>query len=350
MNVPARMRAQRFYGPEDLRLESVETPRIESGEVLIRTSHAGVCGTDVRIYRGTKRIAPPRIIGHEFAGTIATVGSDIDAYREGDRVTVHPMLSCGECYACRAGRPNICVHRTTLGYEIDGGFAEFIRIPAPFVAAGNIVPVPDGVETAIAGMAEPFAAAYHGIRQARITDGQLVVIVGAGPIGLGHVQMATRAGARVVVVEPEEWKRRLALELGAVEVIDPRGGTTERVCLDMSEGAGADTVIVDVGLPEVIEEALNLVKKGGRFVIFAGAPVGSTITIDPNRIHYREIECTGSSSSTPADLATVLDLVAKGELLLHELLTEILPIDRLVDALRNKGEYRVLKSVVETHA
>lgn len=350
MNVPNTMRAVRFYSPKDMRLERVGTPEIGAGELLIRIKFAGVCGTDVRIYRGTKRIPGPRIIGHEFAGTVVSVGAGVVGIEEGTDVTVHPMLSCGSCYACVAGKPNICVNRKTLGYEIDGGFADYVRIPADYVSSGNVVPIPEGVSLSLAGMAEPFAAALHGVERASIGNGDRVVIVGAGAIGLGHLQMAGQRGATVTVIEPVQWKRDLSVRLGAANVFDPDDGDLEAEVLEATAGEGADAVMVDVGIPSVMERSLSLVKKGGRFVLFAGAPHGSSMKIDPNWIHYREIDFTGSSSSTPEELAKVLQMVAAGRLDLQSLQSEILPLERFQDALERKASFEVLKSVLAVAA
>ena len=340
------MRALVFSAPKQMRLETVPVPKTGPGELLVRVRYAGVCGTDVRIYLGTKRIPTPRILGHEFAGEVVASGTETTGFAEGERVVVHPMLACGRCHACRAGRSNICLNRITLGYELDGGFADYVRIPAEFVSQGNVVHVPQSLPLRTAAVAEPFAAALHGIHRAQLSAGQSVLLVGAGPIGLGHVLLAATAGARVLVSEPDAQKRELATELGAQASIDPTAENVAQRVNDLTDGQGVDCVIVDVGVPSVVEDALQVVRKGGRFVLFAGMPAGDKIAIDPNWIHYREIDFTGSSSSTPSELSEVLQRAAEGRLPIERLITGEVPLDAWETAIANKSNYVGLKTVL----
>ena len=151
-----------FHSPGDIRVEHTDIPPITKDEVLVRVTYAGVCGTDNRIYQGTKKITGPRIIGHEFCGVITLAGKNVPDFSEGDRVTAYPTIACGKCYACRAGRKNICVNRTTIGYEIDGAFSQYVRIPAEAIAGGNLLHVPPTVGDKAAAISEPMTAAYHG--------------------------------------------------------------------------------------------------------------------------------------------------------------------------------------------
>ena len=155
------MKALVFQGPKQFEVKEVPIPQCGADEMLVRVRFAGVCGTDNRIYQGTKVIAAPRITGHEFSGTIKRLGSHVKGYQLGQRVSVYPMLYCGHCYCCREGRTNICVNRTTIGYEIDGGFAQYVKIPKRAIECGNVVPIPDNVSDEIAAISEPIAASYR---------------------------------------------------------------------------------------------------------------------------------------------------------------------------------------------
>jgi len=335
-----------FKAPKQFDIEDINIPEINSGEILIKVKYAGICGTDVRIYNGTKKISAPRITGHEFSGDIVDIGQGVSNFKVGDRVTVYPMIACGKCYACLSGRTNICVHRLTLGYEIDGGFAEYVKVPAEAVEKGNVIKLPHNVSYEEGAVSEPMTAAYHGIERSGIKSGDNVVIVGAGPIGLCHVQLAKlKEPKQIIVIEPDETKRRLAAEFGANTGIDP---VKENVCkkiLDLTFNEGADVVIMDVGLPKVIEESLVYVKKGGMFLLFAGCPVGASITIDPNIIHYKEIMFTGSSSSSPENQKTVLKLLSEGKLNLQKLITGVFALEEWEQAFNMKANYQGLKSV-----
>lgn len=342
------MKALVFHGVKDIRIEDVKIPEISDNELLVRVSYAGICGTDVRIYNGTKIIAAPRIIGHEFAGKIAKVGRNVKDYKEGERVTVYPMIHCGECYVCQDGRTNICVNRKTIGYEIDGGFAEYVRVPAEAIEKGNVVRIPDEVTDIEAAASEPLTAAYNGIKRCQIKEGDTIVIIGGGPIGLFHVQLARIEGAgKVILSEPQESKRKLAEELGADLCVNPLDEDITGILMDVTNGEGADSLLLDVGRPEVIESSLGLVKKGGRYVLFAGCPVGSKITIDPNVIHYREIDFTGASSSTPDNQRTVLDLIANGKVNMDLVITDIFALNDWKEGFENKTNYQGLKALID---
>ncbi len=341
------MRALVFHGPKDFSVETLPVPRITEDEMLVKVRYAGICGTDNRIYQGTKKIAAPRITGHEFVGDIVELGKNVDGFAPEDRITVYPMIPCGTCYACRSGRKNICVNRTTIGYEIDGGFAQYVKIPSAAIKAGNVLKVPENVPDRVAAASEPVAAAYHGIKRCGIRRGQTVLIVGAGPIGLFHTQLARlQSPSKIIVSEPREEKRELALEMGATDVIDSaKENVLERVG-ELTGGAGVDVLIFDVGLPKVMESSLDYVKKGGTFLIFAGCPAGSRITIDPNIIHYKEINFTGSSASTPEIHAEVLSLLSSGKLRIDGLISGILPLDRWREGFEMKNQYVGVKVLI----
>jgi len=340
------MKALYFLSPGQLELKEVEKPQAGPGEIIIKVAYAGVCGTDVRIYRGTKVIPAPRIIGHEFSGTIAEVGEEVEGWKPGDRVTVYPVIPCGTCYACQSGRPNICLNRTTIGYELDGAFAEYVKVPREAVLKGHVIPLPAEISLEEAAAAEPVAAAFQGLLRSRLSPGQDVCILGAGPIGLYHVQLSLWRGARnIIVSEPQEERRAQALKFRATAAVPPE--EIEKTVRDLTAGTGVDVVFIDVGLPQIITPALKLLKKGGTCVLFAGCPVGSTAQIDPNEIHYREIDLIGSSASTPENLATVLRLAARKFINIKDTIGDILPLEEWPKAFQMKEAYAGLKTLLK---
>lgn len=340
------MKALVFEGPQNIVIKDVPVPHVEQGEILVKVKFAGVCGTDIRIFQGTKAIKAPRITGHEFAGDITAIGDGVVGYEVGERVTVYPMLACGECYVCKEGRTNICVNRKTIGYEIDGGFAQYVKIPAAAVKNGNVIKLPDNISYQEAAASEPFAAALNGIHQAKLHEGQYLAVVGCGPIGLAHVQLGKQYKARVIAIEPQPAKRELADMLGAEYVVDPQTENLPARILEITGGRGVDSLLLDVGVPRVIEQSLQLVRKGGRFVLFAGCPQGSSITIDPNWIHYREIDFTGASSSTPENQREIVEMVNKGQISIKDLITSELPFGQWETAFNQKKNYIGLKAVL----
>lgn len=310
-----------FLGAQNMELQEVALRPLEAGEIRIRVHHAGICGTDLRIYSGTKLVAGPRVIGHEFVGNISEIAAGADGYSIDERVVVYPMITCGECYACLSGRKNICVNRRTIGYEVDGGFAEYVTIPAAAVRGGNVISVPPSLNDEAAAASEPVAAALQGIRQGAVGPGKTVLINGAGPLGLSHVQLSRLYGADLIVVsEPEEQRRITALEQGAHRAVHPAE-------IDALFGdTGPDIAFVDVGIPQLVETSVARLRKGGTCVIFAGMPPQSKISFDPNDLHYREIQIIGSSGSTPELQAEVLTQAAEGRIDLNALVSDVLPL------------------------
>lgn len=345
------MKALVYHGPKNFEVISVPIPVCNEDEILIRVKFAGVCGTDNRIYQGTKKISAPRITGHEFSGVIEKIGAHVEGYHVGQRVSVYPMIHCGQCYCCKAGKTNICVNRTTIGYEIDGGFAQYVKIPKEAIACGNVVPIPDNVSDEIAAISEPIAAAYHGIQQAKLQSGDTFVIVGAGPIGLFHTQLSRSFDlAKRIVVEPIAEKRQMALDMGADMVLDPASQNVSAAIAEATNGRGADSVIIDVGVPSVLEQALDYAKKGGRIVIFAGLPIGSTITIEPNKIHYKELVLTGSSSSSAHNQKEVFRLLSTGKIDTRGMISGCFALEEWQTAFEMKANYIGVKTIIDPWA
>lgn len=342
------MKALVFKGPKHFEVEKRPIPVISEDEILVKVKFGGVCGTDNRIYQGTKVIEAPRVTGHEFSGTITEIGRNVEGYRVGQRVSVYPMIYCGKCHCCQEGRTNICVNRTTIGYEIDGGFAQYVKIPKEAIACGNVVEIPNGVSDEVAAISEPIAAAYHGIQQADLKDGDIFVIVGAGPIGLFHVQLSKSVDLKkLIVIEPIAEKRMMAKEMGADIVIDPTCEDAKAIIMEASEKRGADAVIIDVGVPSVLEQSIGYVKKGGRFVIFAGNPVGSTVTLDPNVIHYKELVVTGSSSSSANNQREVFRLLDSGKVDCSQMISGVFSLEEWQTAFDMKANYKGVKTILD---
>lgn len=322
------MKALILSGPRQLGVRDIPEPAPGPGEVLVQVAFGGICGTDLRLYRGTKVVPYPRVIGHEFAGRIAASGPGVGDWAVGQRVVVYPTVSCGACYACLAGRPNICVRRRTIGYEWDGGFAEYVVIPAQAVGGGNVIAIPDALSDEEAALTEPVAAALMGIRRGGVTAGSQVLIFGAGPIGLAHVQLSRLAGATTVAVsEPQPARREAALAVGAAAAIDPSADSLAAVVQRIFGEPGPDIAFVDVGVPALVPTAVGLLRKGGRCVIFAGMAEGATSVLEPNTIHYREIDLVGSSSSTPQNQAEVLRSAVERRIDLRALLSDVLALE-----------------------
>lgn len=317
------MRAAVLHEPNRITVEDVPDPAAGAGELVVRVRAAAICGTDMRIFRGrkTKGVRYPSVIGHEFAGEIVEVGAGVTGFKPGDAVGVDPVFPCGRCAYCLSGRENVCANRQALGYEFDGAFAEYIRIPKIGLDRGNVFALPPGTDFGRAALAEPTACVMNGQDNMGIHLNDTVVILGAGPIGVLHLMVAQLSGARKVIVsEPNPKRRSEAAALGA-QVIDPRATDLVQAVREETEGLGADAVIVAIGVPAVAEQALTLGRKGARINLFAGFSVGDRPPMDVNLIHYNELIVTGASALTRRHYKKALGMISEGRLDVSHLIT-----------------------------
>lgn len=289
------MRALRFYEPGKVAVVEAETPHAGPGEVVLRVHATGLCNSDVRVYLGEKKAAAGVIPGHELSGEVAEVGAGATA-REGDVVSLCPILCCGTCSFCRDGFRNRCPSRRTLGYDLDGGIAEFVRVPAPLVAMGHLLPVEAGLPAHLRALLEPLACVLNSIESLGVRAGSPFAIVGGGPMGLMHLVVAKRYGAGpILVVEPDARRREVALTLGADAVATPEDAPA--LGRDLARGEGFPAVAMAVGLANAMPTALALVRRLGSINLFAGFPPGSKHELDLNQVHYDEVRIFGTQNA-----------------------------------------------------
>jgi len=335
------MRALAYRGPDGLVLEERPQPRPEEGEVVVHVDACSICGTDLRIAAGTHRAfadANGRIPGHEIAATVVEPGEDADV-ESGTRVFVAPNYGCGACRACLRGDVNLCARTRAIGITDDGGFAEFLRLPRELVEQGNLLAIRDGADPGAVAIVEPLACALRGSRACRIGDGDLVIVFGAGPVGLFHVALARLAGAGdVLVAEPNPERRERALAWGATAAYADAAGLQ----------AGADVVIVAAPVAAAQQLALELAGPGGRVNLFAGLPRDrSRVELDTNLVHYKELVVTGTTASTNVECRDALDLVLDGTIDTASLIGARFDLGSAGDAFELAASGRALKVVIE---
>lgn len=344
------MKAAVFYGPNDMRLEEVKKPEVTEDEILVKVNISAVCGTDVRIYLGkkTKGVRIPSTIGHEIVGTIVKVGKSVLGFEAGNRVGVMPVIPCGNCNYCQNSMENVCVNRTAIGYEFDGGFSEYVRIPETAIKVGNLVKLPDHVSFEQAVVTEPLACCLNGNKKANVKMNDTVVVIGGGPIGLMHVQLAKIAGAKnVILSELVDHRRDKAKEAGADIVVNPNQESLEDLVLDITDRLGADVVIMAIGVPQLVNVAAKLLKKGGTLNLFAGFTNGALSEVDPNIIHYNEVNVTGTSSLTRANYLQALSLIATGKINTEVITTPGYTLDGIQKAIEDVRDGVGMKSLIE---
>jgi threonine dehydrogenase-like Zn-dependent dehydrogenase len=324
------MLAYEYQADGSMRLVEKPTPTAGDGEVTVDVEMVGVCGTDLKIARGEHRLYPAgtvRVPGHEVVGRIRENRSDRD-YRVGQLVALAPNVGCGTCGPCRGGRSNLCANYSSIGLTFDGGFAEVVKVPARGVEAGNILPVDDGLDPIDVVMTEPVAAVVRGLRPLNPGPGDTVLVCGAGPIGLTALLLAKRRGvAQVIVSQTSAPRRELAAQLGADHTINPREEDLVERTMELTDGQGADCVVVATPVASVFQDTLRAAAVGGRVNFFAGLPSGKgEVLLDANLVHYRELVVTGSTANTPEDNAEALAEVSASPEVYRQLVSDRVPL------------------------
>lgn len=342
------MKAAVVYGKNEIRIAEVPRPRPGKGEVVVKVRASGVCATDVKILGGAGTPAElPAILGHEVAGTVAELGAGAGetGLHVGQRVAVYPIAACGECLYCRRGRNSLCLHEHGLGHGDDGGFAEFVRIPAEIVALGGVIDVGD-MPFDLAAMIEPVSCCLAAAEQCGTKAGDTVVVVGAGPLGLLHTVVSKALGARVVCIDMNEERLARALRLGAMRVVNPEKEDAAAVVRDLTE-VGADVVIAAVGIPQVMESYLPLMRNGGVFNVFGGTPRGEMMTVDPRWIHYGEITLTGTFASSVKQFHKAFDFVGSRAEEIETVISTRCGLDDILAAVRRVQTGKGTKTVLQ---
>jgi 2-desacetyl-2-hydroxyethyl bacteriochlorophyllide A dehydrogenase len=332
------VKAAILHGPRDLRVESLRTPEVRADEVLVRVAVAGLCGTDYRIWSGDRPVAYPRVMGHEFVGHVEAVGPVVTRVAPGDRVAVEPNYSCGTCPLCREGNRNLCLARTAVGIDVDGCFAELVRVPSRCCwRAPAAAPDEDLVLT------EPLAVVVRAARRGGIRSGETVAIVGAGTLGLLALQVARGHGARVLVVGRSARRFELARDLGAEATHAVADGPLEAAARAFSAREGVDCVIETAGTAEAANHALALVRPGGR-VVLTGLPHEPT-PVEFFSVVRREVTIAGSMIYQD-EFAEAMRLVAEGTVRTRPLVTHRFRLDKIGDAFETHAQPGSLKVAV----
>lgn len=343
------MLAAVFQRPGQMEVTEVDTPDIGPDEVLVKVGANTICGTDVRIFRGekTKGIPLPTILGHEMAGYVHEVGQHVRGYEVGAAVAMAPVIACNHCFYCQNDMENICPNQKTVGYDVKGGLSEYVRIPAEAVAAGNLFVAQKELPSEYLALAEPLACCVNGHRRSRVQLNSTVLIIGSGPIGLFHLQLSLLAGARTVIVsDPSAPRRTVASTFGAHITVDPTTEDLASVVSEVTGGLGVDVVIICIGIPTLVNDALNIARQGGRVNIFAGLAAEGWAEIESNLIHYKELEVTGTANSRRADYQTALQLIESGRIKVEAMVTDRFPLRSACAALDKAASGEGIKVAV----
>jgi 2-desacetyl-2-hydroxyethyl bacteriochlorophyllide A dehydrogenase len=309
------MKAAILHGPRDLRVENVSEPRLGADEALVRVTLAGLCGTDHRIWTGKRAVHYPRIMGHELVGRLEETG---------ERVVIEPNFSCGQCPLCQEGNRNLCLARTAVGIDVDGGFAELVRVPSHCCR-----PAPANVADEDLLLTEPLAVVVRAVNRGAPKAGETAAVVGAGTLGLLALQVLRARGARVLVVSRTHRRLDLARELGAAEIHALSDGPLDAAACRFSGREGVDLVVETAGAAEAVTQALELVRPGGR-VVLTGLPHEATRVPFFNVVR-REVTIVGSMIYQD-EFGEALRLVAGGAVRTRPLVTHHFKLDAIGEA------------------
>ncbi len=347
------MQALRLYGPSDLRLEEVPIPKAPAGGLVVEVKACAICGSDVRNVRAggsSHGMDLPITLGHEIAGIIHEVGEGVDEFAVGQKVVLATIIPCGRCRYCLRGMHNQCDRKEALSYQYDGGFAEYVAVPPQHLAAGGILFMPEGLTFAEASITEPFSCALNGQELSQVGMGDVVDVMGAGPIGIMHCLLAKARGAsKVILTEVVADRLELSKDFPEIDVrIDStKEDPVERVLAE-TQGAGADVIMVAAPSGEAQAQATKMAAKRGRVNLFGGLPKGkSETTFDSNVIHYRELFVHGTSDSTVPQMMAILDLMASRRVDPSKLVSKVFPLSQFKEAFELAGSGKALKVILE---
>ena len=321
------MTAAVLYGSEDLKIESVDMPRLSADDVLVRVEVALTCGTDLKVWKQgfhERMIRPPALFGHELSGIVEEKGSAVNGgVRKGMRVVPSNSAPCNACFYCRKGQPNLC---EDLLFN-NGAYAEYIRIPGRIVRQ-NMLEIPENVSFLDAAIVEPLACVLRGIHETGIHPGDTVVVIGCGPIGLKFIRILSGRHVRVIAVGKRPSQMRAAERLGAVATFDVSeiDNPVSFVRQMTDGGRGADAVIEAVGQAETWQWALQMVRRGGTVNLFGGCPRNAEVRIDPAVLHYSEITIKATFHHTPQFIREALDTIVRGEIRARDFITGEVPL------------------------
>jgi L-iditol 2-dehydrogenase len=345
------MLAARLYGPRKLIVEEIEKPVINDNEILLKIKSAAICGTDVRMFQnGSGNISEtnPRVLGHEFGGTIEEVGKNVEFYQKGMEIAVAPNMGCGICDKCVRGNGHMCDAYTAFGINIDGAFAEYVKIPEKAIRQGNLMVTPAGMKAEEVAINEPLSCAYNGALQCRIVPGDYVLIVGAGTIGLFHAKLAKVFGAAKVIMNDLSADRLALCKEIEPNIITYHGDDLAGFIQETTCGHGVDVCITACPSPDVQRQSLELMAEGGRINFFGGLPKSrENVQINTNLIHYKQLIVTGTTRASISHFRDTMGFIADGLIDLSGIVTARYSIHDIATAFDNAEKAIGLKHVIE---
>lgn len=342
------MKAAVFVGKQTIELEERPIPRAGARDVVIRVRVASICGTDLKIFNNGHFKIPEgtrRVLSHEISGEISEVGSEVTEWKIGDRVTVTPNIGCGSCRECRAGLNQMCPAYEAFGISLDGGMQEYMLVPGWTIARGNLFHLPDSISFEEGALLEPASCCLSGLRKLQVSGYDSVLIIGAGPIGCIHAQIAKALGSPLVAIANSR-PHRLQFATSADVKIDLSESSLEEQTRLLTNGEGFNAIITAVAKTEVVSDAIALLSRHGRLNVFSGLGKLPLPVIDVNSLHYKAQTITGTTGSSNLDYQDVIQMAEEGRINLLPLITNRFSLENVRDAMETAASGKAMKTVI----
>ena len=317
------MKAVMYRGIGQIAVEEVEKPQINADQYLVKVLCSGLCGTDVKTYKqGHRMFTPPCVLGHEFCGRIVEAGENMDQSLIGKKIVCAPYIGCGKCESCTTGYEELCWEKVGT----DGAFTEYLTVDADLSERGMMV-LEDDADVHQMTLSEPFACIFNSMGKSQVKAGQNCLVMGAGPMGLLHIEgLKIKGASKIIVTEYNDQRGAVAAAMGATVINPSKVESTKAAIEEILGGEKLHQIFVCVGIPAVVEEAMGLANEGTTINVFGGLKTGSTITIDPNIIHYSEVKMVGTFGFSSQNFLEAAKLLAEKKVDLSHLITNVYPL------------------------
>ncbi len=329
-----------------LELKEEDIALLEEGDILIKVMAVGVCATDGKILLGKRNVKTGLVLGHEIAGEVVEKKGKVEGYEIGDRVSIFPGVACKRCYYCLNNYQNICISKVSFGLQIDGGFQQFMKVPAYIVKNGNALKLSSELSYEEGSFLEPISCCIESIDLVNVKDGDSILIIGAGVMGLLHLIILKDKASKIIISDLRKDRRDIALELGAYMAVDPITDNIKNAIMEETNGIGIDKCFICADSPDLVEFVCELVRRRGVINLFASSIKDLKFSVDPNILHYKEIILTGSHSSTLNQFYNSLEILRK-ELKIDKLITHKLPLEQFREAIDLYLKQEAVKVIIK---
>ncbi|MBP8675285.1 MAG: zinc-binding alcohol dehydrogenase family protein [Acetomicrobium sp.] len=311
--------------PGEIQILERPIPRPNKGEALLKVKYCGICGSDVAVYRGNQPFATyPRVPGHEFSAEIISIQDNELGLKEGMLVTANPYFNCGACYPCKRGRVNCCIDNETMGVQRDGSFAQYIIMPIHRIFPSK------GLNAKTLALVEPFGIGFHAVNRADIKEGEKVLVLGAGAIGIFAMLSALLKGAQVYIADLLQSRLEIARELGASDILNLTEINLDEKINEITKGNGMDTVVEAVGLPQSFLNAVNVVSFSGKVVLIGNGT--KEVSFNQSILVKKELNIYGSRNSLSAEFKHLINLVNEKRLNIDRIVNDVYPLEKSAQA------------------